>query len=239
LDGARIVAEALRHPFDKWMSPVTRQILETTLKDDLAALAKADPALFASNPNAQAYLAGTYKLDAAPPPADQRSYGPTRPLNEAEAKLYALGKEVFHRDAHCATCHQSSGTGTPGIYPPLNVPNNPWLAQDERLIKIVLKGLWGPLELGGQRFAPTNGVPPMVGFAGMLTDEEAAGVLTYVRQSFGNNLPPIKPAQVGKIREQIKDRADFYMVEEIMKEHPILGWEAWGKMSRPKENIYE
>ena len=239
LDGARIVAEALRHPFDKWMSPVTRQILETTLKDNLAALAKADPALFASNPNAQAYLAGTYKLDAAPPPADQRSYGPTRPLNEAEAKLYALGKEVFHRDAHCATCHQSSGTGTPGIYPPMNVANNPWLAQDERLIKIVLKGLWGPLELGGQRFAPTNGVPPMVGFAGMLTDEEAAGVLTYVRQSFGNNLPPIKPAQVGKIREQIKDRADFYMVEEIMKEHPIPGWEAWGKMSRPKENIYE
>ncbi len=238
-DGARIVLDALRHPFDKWMSPVTKQILETTLKDDVAALAKADPQSITGNPNAQAYLAGTFKLGDAPPAADQREYGPTRPLNAGEAKLYALGKEVFHRDAHCATCHQPAGTGTPGIYPQLNVPGNPWLANDERLIKVVLKGLWGPLELGGQRLNPANGVPPMMGFGGLLNDEEVAGVLSYVRQSFGNNLPLITPAQVAKVREQTRDRADFYMVEEIMKQHPIPGWEKWGKMARPKDSAYE
>ena len=113
-DGARIVFDALRHPFDKWMSPVTKQILETTLKDDVAALAKADPQALADNANARDYLAGTFKLGAAPPAADKRDYGPTRALNAVEAKLYALGKEVFHRDAHCATCHQPAGTGTPG-----------------------------------------------------------------------------------------------------------------------------
>ncbi|MFO1458428.1 MAG: PVC-type heme-binding CxxCH protein [Verrucomicrobiota bacterium] len=239
MDGARIVLDAMRHPFDKWMSPVTRQILETTLKDDVAALAAAEPAFIAANPNAKAYLAGTLQLDAAPPAADRRSYGPTRTLNESELKVYTLGKEVFHRDAHCATCHQPSGTGTPGIYPPLNVPGNPWLADDERMIKIVLKGLWGPLEISGQRLAPTNGVPPMVGFAGMLTDEEAAAVISYVRQSFGNNLPMIQPAQVARVRGQTRDRADFYMVEEIMKEHPIPGWEQWGRMARPKDNPFE
>lgn len=238
-DGARIVLDALRHPFDKWMSPVTRQILKTTLKDDVAALAAAEPAFIAANPNAKAYLAGTLQLDAAPPAPDQRAYGPTRTLNESELKVYALGKEVFHRDAHCATCHQPSGTGTPGIYPPLNVPGNPWLADDERMIKVVLKGLWGPLEISGQRLAPTNGVPPMVGFAGMLTDEEAAAVISYVRQSFGNNLPMVQPAQVARVRSQTRDRADFYMVEEIMKEHPIPGWEQWGRMARPKDNPFE
>lgn len=238
-DGARIVLDALRHPFDKWMSPVTRQVLETTLKDDVAALAAAEPAVIAANPNATAYLAGTFKLDAAPPAPDQRAYGPTRTLNASELKVYALGKEVFHRDAHCATCHQPSGSGTPGIYPPLNVPGNPWLADDERMIKIVLKGLWGPLEISGQRLAPTNGVPPMVGFAGMLTDEEAAAVISYVRQSFGNNLPMVQPAQVARVRGQTRDRADFYMVEEIMKEHPIPGWEQWGRMARPKDNPFE
>ena len=142
-------------------------------KDDFAALASRDPEALASNPNAKAYLAGTFKLDAAPPAADQRSYGPTQKLAGDDAELYALGKEVFHRDAHCATCHQSSGSGTPGIYPPLNVAGNPWLVDDERLIKVVLKGLWGPLEIAGQRLAPTNGVPPMVGFAGMLTDRKS------------------------------------------------------------------
>lgn len=238
-DGARIVLDALRHPFDKWMSPVTKQILETTLKDDVAALVAAEPQALAENPNARDYLAGKLKLGAAPPTAAQREYGPTRPLTGAEAKLYALGKEVFHRDAHCATCHQPAGTGTPGIYPPFNVPGNPWLADDERLIKVVLKGLWGPLELGGQRLNPANGVPPMMGFGGLLNDEEVAGVLSYVRQSFDNNLPLITPAQVAKVREQTKDRADFYMVEELMKQHPIPGWEKWGKMARPKDSAYE
>jgi mono/diheme cytochrome c family protein/glucose/arabinose dehydrogenase len=238
-DGARVILEALRHPFDKWMSPVAKQILETTLKDDVAALVAAEPALLAENPQARAYLAGELRLDAAPPAADQRAYGPTRPLTAAEAKVYALGKEVFHRDAHCATCHQPAGTGTPGIYPPLNVPDNPWLAQDDRLIKVALKGLWGPLDIAGRRFAPTNGVPPMIGFAGLLTDEEIAAVLSYVRQSFGNELPFITPAQVAQVRAATKARADFYMVEELMREHPIPGWETWGRMARPKDNVFE
>jgi len=237
--GARIVLEGLRHPLDKWMSPVTRQILENTFKPSVATLAKAGPAAFADNPNAQAYLAGNFKIGAAPPSADQVAYGPTRTLGAAEKRLYDLGKEVFHRDAHCATCHQANGAGVAGIYPPLNVAGNPWLADDERLIKVVLKGLWGPLELGGQRFGPKNGVPPMLGFAGMINDEEAAGVLTYVRQSFGNNLPPVSAEQVAKVRAKTEKRSDFYMVEEILKEHPIPGWEKWGKMARPAGDIYE
>ena len=110
---------------------------------------------------------------------------------------------------------------------------------DERLIKVVLKGLWGPLEISGHHFGPTNGVPPMQGFAGMLNDQETAAVISYVRQSFGNDLPPVTPAQVAKVRGQTQARADFYMVEEIMKEHAIPGWEKWGKMARPKDSLFE
>jgi mono/diheme cytochrome c family protein len=238
-DGARVVLDALRHPFDKWMSPVTRQILDTTLKDDVAALVAAEPVLLAANPGAKAILSGDVKLGAAPPEAAKRDHGPTRKLSEADARSYALGKEVFHRDAHCATCHQSTGAGTPGVYPPLALPGNPWLADEERLIKIVLKGLWGPLELGGQRLGPTNGVPPMLGFAGMLDDAEVAGVLTFVRQSWGNDLPSVSADRVAKVRESTRQRVDFYMVEEIMREHPIAGWEKWGRMARPKDGVFE
>jgi mono/diheme cytochrome c family protein/glucose/arabinose dehydrogenase len=236
--GARLILDGLRQPLDKWMIPVTRQMLQTTLKDDVEALVKASPSVVADNPNAQEYLAGRMKL-GSPVSAEKKEYGPTRKLSEGDQKLYLLGKEVFHRDAHCATCHQSSGTGVQGVYPPLNVAGNPWLADEERLVKVVLKGLWGPLEIGGQRFGPTNGVPPMLGFAGMLTDEEAAGVLTYVRQSFGNDFAPVAPSSVARVRAATKGRADFYMVEEIMKEHPISGWEKWGRMARPAGDIYE
>jgi mono/diheme cytochrome c family protein len=61
----------------------------------------------------------------------------------------------------------------------------------------------------------------MTGFAALLNDEELAAVLTYVNQSFGNDLPAVKADEVAKVRAATKDRALFYMVDEILKEHPL------------------
>jgi hypothetical protein len=62
----------------------------------------------------------------------------------------------------------------------------------------------------------------MTGLGQLLNDEEVAAVLTYVRQSFGNNLPVVKPAQVKKVREAIKGKNNaLYTVEEVLKEHPL------------------
>ena len=237
-DGAKIVLEALKHPLDRWMGPVTKQILEYTLKDDVAALKVAGKLDLANNPNARAYLEGKYKIGSAPPPPELQVFGPTKPLSVEQLKIYNLGREVFNRDAHCATCHQPNGQGMKDVYPPLLAKNNPWLSDDDRLIKIVLKGLWGPIEVLGNRYDPSKGVPPMPGFGVFLNDEELAAVLTYVRQSYGNNLPVITAEQVAKHRAETKARDDFYTVEEIMKDHPIPGWEKWGKGAKPT-NAFE
>ncbi len=157
--------------------------------------------------------------------AKEKGYGPKRKLDGKDKKAYELGKEVFNRDAHCITCHQADGKGLPNLYPPLT--NKEWLADDERLIKIVLKGLWGPMKVGDKAFDPTKGVPPMTGFSALLKDEEVAAVLTYVRQSFGNDLDPIKADAVAKVRKATDSKASFYLVEDLMKEHPIPGWETW------------
>ena len=61
----------------------------------------------------------------------------------------------------------------------------------------------------------------MMGFGGLLNDIELAAVLTYVRQSFGNDLDPISAEEVRRVRETVKDRTNFFMVEEILKEHPL------------------
>ena len=232
-DGARIVLEALKHPLDRWMSPVTKQILEHTLKDDVAALQASGKLDLADNPNAQAYLDGKYKIGDAPPAPEHQKFGPTRALTGDALKAYELGREIYNRDAHCGTCHQPNGLGLAGVYPPLTAKDNPWLTDDDRLIKIVLKGLWGPIEVAGQRYDPSKGVPPMPGFGVFLNDEELAAALTYVRQSFGNDLPAITAAQVAKHREATKSRDNFYETEEIMAEHPIPGWEKWGKSAKP------
>jgi mono/diheme cytochrome c family protein len=156
------------------------------------------------------------RLRAAP----DAKFGPTRKkLTADEQKAYDLGKEVFARDAHCATCHQPDGKGVENTYPPL--AKSEWLEDKDRVIKIVLKGLYGELKFQGKTYGPAKNTPPMVGFAPLANDDEIAAVISYVRQSFGNDLDFVKPEEVKRIREQTKDRNIFYMVDDILKENPL------------------
>jgi mono/diheme cytochrome c family protein/glucose/arabinose dehydrogenase len=156
------------------------------------------------------------RLRAAP----DAKFGPTRKkLTAAEQKMYDLGKEVYNREAHCVTCHQADGKGVENTYPGL--VKSEWLDNDDRIIKIVLKGLYGELKFQGKTYGPSKNTPPMIGFAPLANDEEIAAVISYVLQSFGNDLDFINPEDVKRIREQTKDRNIFYMVEEILKEHPL------------------
>jgi mono/diheme cytochrome c family protein len=89
---------------------------------------------------------------------------------------------------------------------------------EERLIKLTLKGMMGPIELQGKTYP---GQVPMTPFGGMLDDEEVASVLTYVRNAFGNKASAISPDTVKEVREKIKDKEGFYLAEELLKEHPM------------------
>src|SRR5579862_5940998 len=160
------------------------------------------------------------------PVGEEKKFGPTKKLTKAEQKVYDQGRAIFMRDAHCITCHQANGLGLAPQYPPLT--DKEWLTgNDERLIKFVLKGLWGPVNVGGKHYDPTKGTPPMTGFENLLKDDEVAAVLTYVRQSFGNNYDPISKELVKKVRKEVESQASFYMIEDLMKQNPIAGWEKW------------
>lgn len=174
-----------------------------------------------SLPEAKDLLARDAMLQARIRAQPDAKYGPTsKTLSKEATQAYNLGKEVFNREAHCVTCHQADGKGVDGTYPGL--AKSEWLEGDpDRVIKIVLKGLYGPLKFQGKEYGPAKGTPPMMGFAGLLKDDEVAAVITYVHQSFGNDLPPVTAAEVAKVREATKDRANFYMVDEILKEHPL------------------
>jgi mono/diheme cytochrome c family protein len=162
-----------------------------------------------------------------PPPVEREEkvklpvHGPTRTLTKDEQRIYELGREVFYREAHCATCHQADGKGLAPMYPPLAGSN--WLdGDDERLVKIALKGMWGKVEVNGKVYDPaTGGVPPMIGFAALLKDDELAAVLSFVKQSFGNNGDFVSPELVKRVREATKERSNFYMADELLKEHPL------------------
>jgi nitrite reductase (NO-forming) len=103
-----------------------------------------------------------------------------------------LGESTFGRT--CAACHQATGLGIPGQFPPLAKSDYLAAAAPERIIGHVLHGLQGPLTVDGRTY---NGVMPALGF---LSDDEVAAVLTYARASFGNHLSRISAADVATVR---------------------------------------
>ncbi|SHF34773.1 putative membrane-bound dehydrogenase domain-containing protein [Fodinibius roseus] len=136
---------------------------------------------------------------------------------EGEArKLFIKGKAIYEQDGFCGTCHQPDGEGAAG-FPPLAGTN--WVVgHQDRLIKIVLKGLQGPIEVLGEQFP---GQVPMTAFGGMLDDEEVAAVLTYVRNAFGNGASAVTPEKVREVRAAVEDKAGLYTPEELLNEHPM------------------
>lgn len=139
-------------------------------------------------------------------------------LKGAERNLYVKGKAIYAREGFCMTCHQADGTGLPPSgFPP--IAGTKWVTgSEDRLIKLVLKGLHGPINVSGKDY---GGQVPMTPFGGMLNDEEVAAVTTYVRNSFGNKAPAVSPQKVKAVRAATKGKTGFYSPTELLKEHPM------------------
>ena len=155
-----------------------------------------------------------------------QSYIPEEPEEEPietdlegpQRELFVKGQQIYSRDGSCETCHQPNGKGLEASgFPPL--AGTRWvLGNEERLIKLVLKGLQGPIEVQGRQY-PGN--VPMTPFEGMLDDEEVAAVLTYVRNAFGNEAAPVSPETVQRVRAEIQDKEGFYTPAELLEIHPL------------------
>ena len=109
----------------------------------------------------------------------------------------------------CIACHQPNGGGVPGAFPAL-AGSPRVLGPPEVLIKILLKGIKGPLESQGRRY---NGVMP--GHEAAFTDRQVADVLSYIRGSWNNNAGDISESVVHDIRAAIKDRHTPWSAKEL------------------------
>ncbi len=132
-----------------------------------------------------------------------------------DPELMAKGKEVYMRPGLCATCHQPSGLGMPGAFPPL--VKSPWMGGDpDRMIKAVHGGLMGNIEIAGQEY---NNVMPPQGL--LVNDEDMAAVLTYVRNSWGNAASVITPEMVKRVKEENRGKVGMWTVKELLEAHPL------------------
>lgn len=118
------------------------------------------------------------------------------------------GKKIF--SANCATCHQASGLGVAGQYPPL-AGSEYVNGGTKRLGMIVLKGLQGPLTVKGAQF----GSAVMQPWDKTLTDAKISDVLTYIRQEWGNKSGPVAPEGVAGLRKELASHADSFVEAEL------------------------
>ena len=109
------------------------------------------------------------------------------------ANAAADGAKVYNT---CLPCHQATGAGIPGAFPPL--AESEWVnGPVENLIRIQLRGLIGPITVKGKPF--NSVMPPNA----TMSDDEIAAVLTYVRSNFGNKSSAVTADQVKALRSEV------------------------------------
>ena len=112
--------------------------------------------------------------------------------NAESSLLVSLGKTVY--EARCATCHGAQGEGKPPHWPPLAGNQSIGMESAVNPIRVVLNGGYPPGTAGNPK---PYGMPP---FAGLLSDNEVAAVVTYIRTSWGNPGAPVSAAQANELR---------------------------------------
>jgi mono/diheme cytochrome c family protein len=131
------------------------------------------------------YLKGIAEAAAAPPPISGL------PGSESSL-LVSLGKTVY--DARCATCHGAQGEGKPPHWPPLAGNHSIEMESAVNPIRMVLNGGYPPGTKGNPM---PYGMPP---FAGQLSDNEVAAVVTYIRTSWGNRGTAVSAREANELR---------------------------------------
>jgi mono/diheme cytochrome c family protein len=163
-----------------------------------------------------AYNSGGFRADVFNPSlvswtggGEAAAAGPPDPM--------VLGRRIYTQN--CLVCHQASGAGVSGQFPPLAdsewVTGGDWVG-DNHLVKLVLHGLQGPVTVKGQTY---NNV--MTPWADVLNDQQIAAVLTYIRNEWGNTAPPVTPEFVAKVRAESEGRREPF-TQATLREIPAV-----------------
>jgi mono/diheme cytochrome c family protein len=143
---------------------------------------------------------------AAELPATQGAY--LKKIASSGPAIVSPGQAIY--EALCLNCHQATGQGLTGVYPPL--AKSEWVAGDpQALIKLTIHGLAGHTKVLGKDYGLVP-MPPMG-----LDDQQLADVLTYVRSAFGNKAPAVTPAEVKAVRDATKGRTAPWTAAELGK----------------------
>ena len=144
------------------------------------------------------YIA-TSKIDTVAAWGDGRTRAELQGAAPAAAGAVVDGAAVYA--SRCAACHQATGAGLPGVFPPL--AGSEWvLGKDTTAANIVLHGINGSLTVKGKTY---SGAMPT--FKDQLQDAEIAAVLSHVRSQWGNQAAAVTAETVASVRKESAARS--------------------------------
>lgn len=160
-----------------------------------------------------AFGAGYIATDASPAApefGDQRAMAELRATTSAAGSDQAVDGAAVYA-ARCAACHQISGAGVPGAFPPL--AGSEWLAGNpRRLVALVLHGVTGPITVKGTTYSGA-----MPAFAQQLGDAEIAALLTDLRATWGAGASAVTRDTVAQVRTDTQARTAPFNGESELK----------------------
>ena len=198
----RLLGLVVAHP--EHAKPLIAGIWETR------GLTRKKPVKFKSEPGALKELKNSNiaELLIWPGKPGAKPEPPIIPLTSAQQARHDLGKILFN--GVCAACHQPHGLGLAGVAPPL--VDSEWvLGSEQRLARIVLHGLTGPLSVKGRNYRLD--MPAL----GAFTDDQIAGILTYIRREWEHNAAPVEPEIIKSIRTATSGRREAWLQEDLQK----------------------
>jgi len=131
-------------------------------------------------------------LKTLPERNDSPASNPSRGASQVSASVLSAGSRIYR--AQCESCHLDNGLGRPPHYPPLAQNPSIQMASAVNPIRMVLNGGYPPQTRGNPR---PYGMPP---FAQIMSDDDIAAVVTYVRVSWGNRGERVTADQVNSLR---------------------------------------
>jgi mono/diheme cytochrome c family protein len=178
-------------------------------------LLKSEPSLFKRadlpiDKNRTAMLKRLFSWPGFQPSAKMISTGN---LDEKSMKQFADGRQRYL--VSCAGCHGNNGKGATRMGPPL--VGSEWVVGDEvRLALIMLHGLEGPIQVAGKKYDAPEILPVMPSHSTM-DDAAIASILTYIRNEWGNEAPPVSGRTVGSTRHLNQGRVYPWSAAELNK----------------------
>lgn len=125
---------------------------------------------------------------------------------------FQRGQKLYMGQAACIGCHGAEGDGLPNLGPPLD--ESDWVTgSPDRLARILLHGLQGPITVSGERYTPPAAMPGL-SMNPTITDQDIADILTFIRHAWSNRSSQIEQDFIKDARKETDDRQGIPYTEK-------------------------